>query len=515
MAESRTKNSIRNLKYGILNTVIMSLLPFATRTIFIRVLGQNYLGIDAVFLNIINLIEIVNIGVGSAITYSVYQPIADGNTAKCRTLFRLYRKCYYTMGSLVLLVGLVLMPFLDNLLKNKPDIPENLYVIYLIILLGVASGYFFADKQCVFSAHQKTYVISKVRMWVVIAINVIEIVLLLITKQYLVYLIVSTLQNLSINLIIARKAKKTYPQFYGGTFEPLEKEERKKIIKNTTALVFNRAGSLIINGTDNLIISSFVGVGAAGLYSNYFSLKNMVNTFTSTFTQSVTASVGNLNVSEKNEEKQRLNDVFSHTYFINYIIHAFCAVCLFCLIDPFIHIWIGNSYVMGLPIAAIVSLNFYFVGVQKTAEQFKSACGLFWQDRYRIFIEAIINSIVSVLLVFRWGVLGVLAGTLISNLLVTFWVEPLIVHRYALQKPVRFFYLKNVIYFFITTALSVGIWQVNLLIFGEAGNFIEFIGRAIFTVGLTVCSLCLIFVRNPYFQRTVRMAISMLRRVKK
>ena len=199
MAESRIQNSIRNFKYGIVNTLMMAILPFVTRTVFIRILGKNYLGIDAVFLNIINLIEIVNIGIGSAITYSAYQPIADGDTPKCRTMFRLYRNCYYVMGGLVLAIGLALMPFLDVLLKNKPNIPENLYVIYLIILLGVASGYFFADKQCVFTAHQKAYVISKARMWVVIVINLLEIIFLVVTKQYLVYLIISTLQNLSIN----------------------------------------------------------------------------------------------------------------------------------------------------------------------------------------------------------------------------------------------------------------------------------------------------------------------------
>lgn len=515
MTESRTQNSIRNLKYGVLNTLLITVLPFITRTVFIRVLGQNYLGIDAVFLNIINLIEIVNIGIGSAITYSVYQPIADGNVAKCRTFFRLYRNCYYAMGAIIFVVGVALTPFLDVLLKNKPDIPENIYLIYLIILVGISSGYFFADKQCVFNAHQKNYVISKARMTVVVAINIVEIVFLLLTKQYLVYLVISTCQNLTINLFVARKAKKEYPQLFGGKVDPLEKEEKRKIIKNTVALIFNRAGSLIINCTDSLIISSFVGVGAAGLYSNYFSLKNMVNTFTTTFTQSITASVGNLNASEQGENKERLNEVFSHAFFVNYLIHAFCSICLFCLVEPFIYIWIGQSYIMGLPIALIVSLNFYFIGVQKTAEQFKAACGLFWQDRFRVFIEAIINLIVSIVLVIKWGVLGVLAGTLISNLCVTFWVEPLIIHRHALKRTVLPYYIKNVLYFVIVAALALGIWKLDSLIFGEFGNLLQFVLRALFTAAASAVSLGLLFIGNPYFKKTVTIAVGLLHKRKK
>ncbi|MCQ2448672.1 MAG: oligosaccharide flippase family protein [Clostridia bacterium] len=509
MAESRIRNAVRNFKHGIVNTVIISLVPFLTRTVFIYILGKNYLGIDALFLNVINLLEIVNVGIGSAITYSVYKPIADGDTEKCKSLFRLYKRCYWAMGTVIFLLGLGLTPFLNVILKNKPNIPENIYLIYLIILSGVSIGYFFMDKQCVINAHQKNYIISSVKSVVIIGINILEIIFLLITKQFLVYLVIQTAQNIIINLCVSWKAKRMYPQFFGGSVAALEKQDKDKIIKNTAALILNRAGSLIINCTDSIVISSFVGVNYVGLYSNYFTLKNMVNTFTSMFTQSLTAGVGNLNATVGEKNKEKLYDTFKQIFFMNYFLHAFCTICLACLLEPFIHIWIGDGYIMGLPIVIIVSINFYFIGVQKAAEQFKAACGLYWQDRFRVFIEAIMNIVVSIILARSLGVLGVLLGTFISNLLVTAWLEPYIVYKYALKQRLSNYLKTNALYILITTALAIGIYALLNLVFGGLGGIGQFVLRTGATVLLSAGGLCLVFFRNPYFKKTITLAFGM------
>ena len=291
--------------------------------------------------------------------------------------------------------------------------------------------------------------------------------------------------------------------------DPLEKTDRQAIVKNTVALIFNRAGSLIINCTDNIIIASNVGVGASGLYSNYLVLKNMVNTFTSLFTGSLTASVGNLNASD--EDKTRLRQVFNQTYFINFMIHAFCSVCLFCLMEPFIFLWVGAEYCMGIPIAAIVAANFYFLGVQKTAEQFKSACGLYWQDRFRVFIESILNLIVSLILVRYIGVLGVLAGTLISNLCVSFWVEPAVVFRHGLKQKVLPFLLKNILYALLTAGVTVGVWYVLKLALPVYGGILQFALRSVMTAVMTLIALCLLFFRTAEFKTTWAMLMKLLK----
>ena len=321
----------------------------------------------------------------------------------------------------------------------------------------------------------------------------------------MIYPVIQTSQNLVINILVARKAKRSYPQYFGGRVEPLEDEDKKGIVKNTIALIFNRAGSLIINCTDNIVISAFAGVGAVGLYSNYFTLKNMVNTFTTMFPQSLTASIGNLNAMEGTQNKQKLYDTFNQIFFMNYFLHAFCTICLVCLLEPFIYVWIGDSYIMGVSIVLIVSLNFYFLGVQKTAEQFKAACGLYWQDRFRVFIESIINIVVSIILAKDMGVLGVLLGTFVSNLLVTAWVEPYIVFKYALERPFFPYIQKNTIYFCVTAILTLGIFWTEGLIFKEFGGIGQFILRTAMTVTMAAGALVAIFFRNPYFKNTLEL----------
>lgn len=456
---SRLDNSIRNIKYSIFNAIVIAIIPMVTRTVFINCLGKNYLGIDAVFINIVNLLEIVNIGIGTAITYSVYQPIASGNVEKCKTLFRLYKRCYWVMGSVVGILGICIIPFFNTLLKNPPQIKENLILIYLIILFGMVSGYFFADKQCVLIAHQKNYIISKYRTAVITLINVVEIVVLWLTRQYILYLIVQTLQNFIINLLVYRKAVALYPYIQEKKVLPLAKEDRVRIVKNTSALVLNRAGSLIISGTDNLVLSSVVGVTSVGLYSNYFTIKNCVNNFTILFTNQIGSSIGNF-LAQKQDARETIG-LFEKVFFANYFVYSICSICLALLFQPFITLWIGTEYLLRFPSVLIIVANFYFLGMQNAIAQFKAASGLYWQDRYRVIVESIINLVSSVLLAKKFGVSGVFLGTLVSYFLVSFWVEPKVVCKNLMHVSPTFYYKKYVAYTGFTIIAMLLLKKIN------------------------------------------------------
>ncbi len=513
MAEGRLDHSIRNVKYAVLNSFFVSILPFITRTVFIRVLGRNYLGIDALFLNIINFLEIVNIGIGGAITYSVYKPIAENDVEKCKTLFHLYKKCYYAMGSIIFFAGICLMPFLNVIVKDMPDIPESIYLIYTIILAGVVSGYFFADKQCIINAYQNAYIISQFKMVIAVIVNGLEIAFMFLTKQYLIYLVLHTFQNLVLNVLLARKCKVLYPQYFEGKPKKLEEEDKRNILRNTAAMMMNRMGSLIINCSDNIVISMIVGVDSVGLYSNYLSIKNVINSTASMFTSSLTASIGNLNAELSSKNQEHIKEVFDHIFFLNYFIYAICSICLFALLEPFIAIWIGQEYQMGDAIVLIVVLNFYFLGVQKTAEQFKAACGLYWEDRYRVFVESIINIIVSVLLAKRLGVLGVLIGTLVSDIAVTFWLEAKIVFDNVLGKKPWLYYLKNVAYFAVCMVLCFLVKWAGAFLFQGTTGFLMFMGRAVVTGLLSILGLCIVFLRNAYFRKSLKIVMNRIHRM--
>lgn len=512
MSEGRLDHSVRNIKYAVLTSFFVSFLPFITRTVFIRVLGRSYLGIDALFLNIINFLEIVNIGIGGAITFSVYKPIAENDVEKCKTLFLLYKKCYYVMGSLIFLFGMCLIPFLNTIVRDMPDIPESIYLIYMIILIGVISGYFFADKQCIIYAHQNSYIVSRFKMIVATIINGLEILFLLATKQYIIYLLLHTFQTLFLNILLSRKAKALYPQYFEGKAKRLEESDKKSIIKNTSAMMMNRMGSLIINCSDNIVISMIVGVDSVGLYSNYLSIKNVINSAASMFTSSLTASIGNLNAELSLKNHKHIAEVFDHVFFLNYIIYAICSICLYTLFEPFIALWIGQEYQMGMSVAAIIVLNFYLLGVQKTAEQFKAACGLYWQDRYRVFVESIINIIISLLLAKELGVLGVLIGTLVSDIVVTFWLEAKIVFDYVLHQKPWLYYIKNIAYFIICALLCYLVKYICDAIFLETSGIIMFICRAVVAGLLSLVGLGVVFFRNVYLRKSLNI---LMRRIHK
>lgn len=506
---SRLDNSIRNIKYSMFNAIVVAIIPMITRTVFINCLGKNYLGIDAVFINIVNLLEIVNVGIGTAITYSVYQPIASGDIEKCKTLFHLYKRCYWVMGIIVAVLGIGVIPFFDMLLKNPPKIQEDLILIYLIILFGMVSGYFFADKQCVLIAHQKNYIISKYRTFAIIVINIAEIVVLWMTKQYILYLIIQAMQNLIINLLVYRKAVVLYPFIREKNVAPLDKDDRKKIIKNTSALVLNRAGSLIISGTDNLVLSSVVGVTSVGLYSNYFTIKNCVNNFATLFTNQIGSSIGNF-LAQKQDEKDAI-DLFEKVFFANYLVYSFCSICLTLLFQPFITLWIGEEYLLSFPAALIIVANFYFLGMQNAIAQFKAASGLYWQDRYRVIVESIINLVSSVLLARRYGVLGVFLGTLVSYLLVSFWVEPKVVCKNLMHVSPAFYFKKYIVY--------TGFTVIAMLLLKElcdclpfSSTLLGFLCRAI-SVGIADIGLhMIVFWRHRDFQYLKKLMLNRVRR---
>lgn len=494
---SRLENSIRNIKYSIVNAIVIALIPMVTRTVFINCLGKNYLGIDAVFINIVNLLEIVNVGVGTAITYSVYKPIASGDVEKCKTLFRLYKRCYWIMGGIVACLGLGAISFFDVLLKNPPQIKENLIVVYLIILFGMVSGYFFADKQCVLIAYQQNYIISKYKTRVITVINLCEIVGLVLTKQYMVYLVIQTCQNFVINIFVYRKAVQLYPYITEKKVRGLEKEDRIQIVKNTSALVLNRAGSLIISGTDNLVLSAIVGVTSVGLYSNYFTIKNCVNNFTILFTNQIGSSIGNF-LAQK-QDADEANALFEKVFFVNYIVYSFCSVCLLMLLQPFITLWIGTDYLLSVTSMCIIVANFYFLGIQNAVTQFKAAAGLYWQDRYRVIVESLINLIVSVVLAKRFGVSGVFLGTLVSYFLVSFWVEPYVVFKYLMRKKTVVYYVKYIGYTFCTISIMGAsyvifhVLNINISIWG-------FLLRVLLVVVVNTLLHVLFFGRNKNFK---------------
>lgn len=448
---SRTENSIINSAMSIVTQVLTVVLNFAVKTVFIKMLNDEYLGVNGLFTNIITMLSLADLGIGIAIPYSLYKPLAKKDEHKINVLMNFYKKVYTIIGIAVLLIGLSLTPFLGLIIKDIPKNVPHLSLIYILFVIHSASSYFFVYKKFLIDSDQKGYITSRIIFTFSTLLSIIQIILLVTTKNYILFLLSSIILVIIQNIYISSKANKLYPFIKNKTDEKLEKEDMEGIKKNVSSLFIYKVGTVIMNGTDNIIISKFIGLIIVGFYSNYVLIINSITTVLNQIFNAITSSIGNLVVTTN---KKRSKEVYDNLNFANFWLYALFGVCIIVLINPFINIWIGKKYVMGFSIVFLLVLNFYVLGMQSVTNSFRNAYGLFWIAKYRPIIMVIINIVISVVLVQFIGIEGVLIGTLVSRLVTTAWLDPYIVHKYGFEISPKSYYIDYLKYLVIFIAIS-------------------------------------------------------------
>ena len=449
---SRTENSIINSAMSIVTQVLTVVLNFAVKTVFIKMLSDEYLGVNGLFTNIITMLSLADLGIGIAIPYSLYKPLAKKDEHKINVLMNFYKKVYTIIGIAVLLIGLSLTPFLGLIIKDIPKNVPHLSLIYILFVIHSASSYFFVYKKFLIDSDQKGYITSRIIFTFSTLLSIIQIILLVTTKNYILFLLSSIILVIIQNIYISSKANKLYPFIKNKTDEKLEKEDMEGIKKNVSSLFIYKVGTVIMNGTDNIIISKFIGLIIVGFYSNYVLIINSVTTVLNQIFNAITSSIGNLVVTTN---KKRSKEVYDNLNFANFWLYALFGVCIIVLINPFINVWIGKKYVMGFSIVFLLVLNFYVLGMQSVTNSFRNAYGLFWIAKYRPIIMVIINIVISVVLVQFIGIEGVLIGTLVSRLVTTAWLDPYIVHKYGFEISPKSYYIDYLKYLVIFIAISI------------------------------------------------------------
>ena len=434
---SRTENSLKNLRFSIFFKIAGIILTFLARKIFVRILSAEYLGLNGTFSNVLTMLSLVELGVGSAITFSLYRPLAENDRTLVLSIMKLYKKLYTIIGITVAVLGAALTPFLPHLVKEMPDIP-HISLIYLMFVFNSAISYFFVYKQTLIDADQKNYIITTYNCTVGMSCTILQCVVLLLTHNYFLYLGLTIAQTIVSNVLLARKADRLYPFLNDPDAAPLPQETKTQISKNVSGMVLHKVGAVIVFGTDNLLLAKIFGVVSVGIYSNYTLVTESLKSATTLLFRSLTASVGNLNAAEDRDYVEQMFwriDRFSQWLF------GFCSICLFALLNPLIgEIWLGEEWLFPVPIVFVIVLNFYINGMRQSNLLFTDAMGLYWEGRYKPVAESIINLAVSILLALRYGVIGVFIGTFVSMISTDFWIEPRIVFRHGLKRsPGRYF----------------------------------------------------------------------------
>jgi O-antigen/teichoic acid export membrane protein len=441
----RVKNSIINISTGIGSQIILTLLSFISRTVFITYLGIEYLGINGLFTNIFSMLSLAEAGIGTAITYTLYKPVADNNQERIIILLRFYRKAYLVIAIIILILGFSLLPFLEHIIKDSKV--EDVYLIFIIFLLNTAISYLFAHKISFLNVCQKNYIVTGIYLISSILSTVIKITILVLTQNYILFLILEGVISIITAIVLSNIIARIYPFLKQKISKKLDKETMISIQKNVKALIIHKIGGYAVFGTDNILIASYVSIAAVGLYSNYYMLINISRTLINQIFNNINHSIGNL-VAKENEGK--IYDIFKVVFLCNFWIYSFLTSFLYIIIDPFIEEWLGSDYLMSQAVLIILMINFYFSGMRRSISMFKSTAGIFQQDRYAPFIEAIINLGVSIVLVqYMDDIVGIFIGTFISTLLVPFWIAPYLVYKQVFKIPVYTYFLKYIQYLII------------------------------------------------------------------
>ena len=446
MAESsRTKNSIRNISVNITCQAVSLILSFATRTLFIKLLGADYLGISGLFTNILTVLYLASMGIETAIIYNPYRYVASDDKEKIAANINYYGDIYRKIGIVVFIFGMALVPFLQYLVNLESNIP-HIKIYYIMYLLNSTFSYFFVYKGSLFYADQKNYITSFNRTIFLILTNVFQIIVLYFTHKFFFYLCVQLVCTLASNITIYLYAEKKYP-YIKNSKAFLTKEEKRDIFENIKSLFIYKIGSVIMNNTTNIVISVLISTTVVGYYSNYYLIFATIAHFAELIFSGIAASVGNYVTTKTKKEAM---DCFYMINFGNFWIYGFCAICIFCLIDDFIFLWIGEEYLLAKGVTFVICVNVFIQGMINGVSGFRTATGVFRETKYVYLITSLLNLILSVLLGKLWGLLGIVLAPGLSRLFTNAWYEPYVLIKKKFEFTIRPFVVRMLKYYFIT-----------------------------------------------------------------
>lgn len=431
---SRTQSSARNIIFGIGKNIVLMLIAFISRKLFITYIGIEYLGINGLFSNILSLLSMADLGFGTAMSFSFYKPLAENDTRKLSALINFYKGVYRIIAGGIAFIGIMIIPFLDVIINLDKPIP-HLVVYYLIFLSNTVVSYLWVYKSSIITADQKNYIVDKLTIFVNVGKMIIQCLAIFIFQNYVIYIVLNVIATIINNIIISCEADKLYP--YLKEKYILEENEKKHIFNNLKSVFIYKISGSLLNSIDNIVISMCISTVAVGLYSNYFTVTSSLTSFITILFTSLTASVGNLIVKESAEQRYQ---VFQLSQRISFWVSGFITVCTFLLIPDFIQLWLGKAFDLGYAMAAAVALNLFFSTSMQPIWIFREATGLYRRTKYIMLIAAAINLVLSVLFSYKLGIPGVIFATILSRIVTYFWYEPKILFKEFFDRKVISYY---------------------------------------------------------------------------
>lgn len=414
MKMDRKKNAIRNIIWGNVSKISNIILPFLVRTVIIQKLGVEYLGLNSLFTSILQVLSLSELGISSAIVYSMYAPIARNETAKVNALLALFKNVYRVIGIIILISGTVLIPFVPILISGSYPTDINIYFTYFLFLINtVISYFFFGYRSSILSAFQREDLINKTATAVGILKNVLQIICIFLTHNYYFFIIVIIVSTLVTNIITYILTRKYFSQVYcEGNVSKLEK---KNIKKNVIALACHKVGGTILNSADSIVISSFLGLAVLAKYNNYYYIITSIESIVIVCFSGLTAGIGNSFILEN--KKKNASDFFK-VLFLNVLIVLIMASIFYSSCQSFIIVWLGEKFVLSTGILLLMVFYFFVHSIRRTAIVYRDATGMWWDNKFQPLVSSVFNLIINLILVNFIGLYGIIISSILSMIVI-------------------------------------------------------------------------------------------------
>lgn len=459
----RTKYVIHNLNAGLFNRIVRLTFEFVMRTVLIRTLGVEYLGLGSLFTSLLQMLSLAELGFGTAAVFSMYRPIAEKNEEKICALLHTYRRFYHTVGAIILVVGLCLIPFLDKLVRGTYPTEINITILYILYLTNTVISYFlFAYKATLFTAHQRDDVRRNIDTAVHAIMYFAQIIILFTMKNYYLYVLLLPIATIVINLEQEYWSRKHYPKYICKG--RLEKEQAVDLTKRVIGMLSYQIGGVIYNNADILVVSAFLGLAALAKFTNYYYILSGLTAVMTIFVDAMTASVGNSIVTETLEKNQKL---FEHLNTLFAWITGWWSICLLCLFQPFMSLWMGRENLLPMNNVFWFTVFFYFTNCTLPISLFKKAAGIWWEDKIRPLIGIGVNLVCNLWWVTLIGIDGVLLSSVVSTVFISIPWAAYFLFKCYLKTNLKKYLQKQILLFLGTAMIGATTYGLCQIIAGD------------------------------------------------
>lgn len=482
MMSNMKSEAVKNIIIAITFRIICLIVAIPSIRILISTLGSEANGINSLFISIVGILSLSELGIGSAITFCMYKPIINNDINEVNALYNLFTKIYRVIGIVYLFFGIILSNYIHLFIAESSEM--NIQLLFILYLLPSSLSYLYHNKIVLLNAHKKNYISTIITQSCLLLKFILQIYTLYYFESFELFYISYLISEVICFIVVYIITNKMYPHIVKGKHN-VSRKMRSDISKRIVAMFCHKVGGLFVNTTDNIIISTFVSVVVLGMYSNYILIMTSITSVLLLLLTPLTAIIGHLFVVSKEDAYK----YYRYLYVINFIVSFIILSGYYAIADDIVVILFGVEQELASSISFVITITHFISMMRKPIIVMKDATGLYTKDKYKPLIECVVNLTLSLILVRFFGVVGVLISTIITSLLICHIIEPFVLYKYGFNLSVKKYLIQN--YGFIITFI-INVVIIYLLKVDYSNTFLSLLVNG--CISVVVSSIILIII---------------------